>query len=62
MIEIVGLSNIRQGRVGGLVERVIEAEDTMKQEQCRLFPQRGTVTSFAPSTSKEQAHTFTKHA
>jgi hypothetical protein len=59
MIEMDNLTNIRQGRVGGL-DRVIEAEATMKQEQCRLFPAQRDRHQLRAFNVEEQAHTFTK--
>src|SRR6266436_8692014 len=43
MIQIDDLRDIGQGRVGGLVDRMVEAGPAVKQEQCRLFPHHGTV-------------------
>jgi hypothetical protein len=43
MVQIDDLSDIRQGRVGRLVDRVVEAGAAMKQQQRRLFSHGGTV-------------------
>jgi hypothetical protein len=43
MVEIDDLGDIGQGRVGGLVNRMIEAGAAMKHQQGRLFPHHGTV-------------------
>src|SRR5260370_35134925 len=57
MIEIDDLRNIRQGRVGRLVDRVGEPGTTMQEQQCRPFPHGWTVwDQFCSFTIEEQQH------
>ena len=51
------LSDIRQGRIGGSVDRVVEAGAAVKQQQCRLFPHDGTIRhQLGAFDVEEQAH------
>src|SRR5260370_14846195 len=43
MIQVDNLSDVRQDRVGGLVDRMVEAGATMKHEQFGPFPHSGPV-------------------
>jgi hypothetical protein len=43
MIEVDDLSDVGQRRIGGLVDRVVEAGAAMQEQQGRLFPHGGTV-------------------
>jgi hypothetical protein len=43
VIQVDDLNEISQGGVGRLVDRVIEAEATMKEKQCWLLLHGGTV-------------------
>jgi hypothetical protein len=53
MIQVDDLSDVSQRRVGGLIDRVVEAGAAMQEQQGRLFRMTGpSGTSFAPSTSK----------
>ena len=57
MIEIDDLRDIRQGRVGRPVDRVVEAGTAMQQQQCRPFPHGRTVwNQFCSFNIEEQPH------
>ena len=43
MIEIDDLGDVRQGRIGRAVDRMVGAGTAMQQQQCRLFPHDGPV-------------------
>src|ERR1700682_3916831 len=62
MIQIDDLSDVSQGRVCRLVDRMVEAGPAMKQEQCRLFSHHGTVRDQLRALHvEEQPHPIDEH-
>ena len=62
MVEIDDLGDVRQGRVGRLVDRVVGAGAAMEHQQGRLFPHGGTVRDQLRALDiEEQPHTVDEH-
>jgi hypothetical protein len=62
MIEIDDLRDIGQGRVGGLVDRMVEAGAAVEEQQCRFFPHDRTIWDELRALDiEEQPHPVDEH-